>query len=235
MPAPPSPLRRVLEFDLAMERSLSSPLEGRGVHARWDPDDQRLRIRTSTQTSTGVPAVANIFGLPDVAVEVITPDVGGGFGTKVVHPYPEVLVPWAAHVGTRGQVGGGPLRALRVGHPRTGPGAPRAGRVRRRRHHPRLEVEFWHDTAYTPYGIVLPIITATQLPGPYRHRHYRVVHVALHQHGDLHAVPGAGRPGRLLRHGTDDGPHRRGSLGSTVRRCGRATSSGPTSSPTTST
>ena len=58
-----------------------------------------------------------------------------------------------------------------------------------------LEVEFWHDTgAYTPYGIVLPIITATQLPGPYRHRLPGHVHVALHQHGDLHAVPGAGRP-----------------------------------------
>jgi aerobic carbon-monoxide dehydrogenase large subunit len=26
----------VLELDLGMERSLSSPLEGRGVHARWD-------------------------------------------------------------------------------------------------------------------------------------------------------------------------------------------------------
>ena len=35
-----------------------------------------------------------------------------------------------------------------------------------------LEVEFWHDNVGTPYGIVLPI-TATQLPGPYRHRHYR--------------------------------------------------------------
>ena len=43
---------RVLDFALAMERSLSSPLEARGVHARWDADDQRLRLRTSTQTST---------------------------------------------------------------------------------------------------------------------------------------------------------------------------------------
>jgi CO/xanthine dehydrogenase Mo-binding subunit len=71
---------RVLELDLAMERSLSSPLEGRGVHARWDAEDGRLRLRTSTQTSTGVrAAVANILGLPDVTVDVITPDVGGGF------------------------------------------------------------------------------------------------------------------------------------------------------------
>ncbi|MBV9356956.1 MAG: molybdopterin-dependent oxidoreductase, partial [Chloroflexi bacterium] len=32
---------------------------------------------------------------------------------------------------------------------------------------------FLHDTgAYTPYGIIVPIITATQLPGPYKVRNY---------------------------------------------------------------
>jgi CO/xanthine dehydrogenase Mo-binding subunit len=189
----------VLEFDLAMERSLSSPLEGRGVHARWDADDQRLRIRTSTQTSTGVrAAVANIFGLPDVAVEVITPDVGGGFGTKVVHPYPEeVLVPWAARVLGR------EVKWVedRYEH------FVSATHERGQEHHVRvgfdddgvilgLDVEFWHDTgAYTPYGIVLPIITATQLPGPYRHRHYRVTFTSLYTN-TVTCTPyrGAGRP-----------------------------------------
>ena len=59
-----------------------------------------------------------------------------------------------------------------------------------------LEVEFWHDTgAYTPYGIVLPIITATQLPGPYRHRHYRVTFTSLYTN-TVTCTPyrGAGRP-----------------------------------------
>ena len=190
---------RVLDFALAMERSLSSPLEGRGVHARWDPDDQRLRIRTSTQTSTGVrAAVANIFGLPDVAVEVITPDVGGGFGTKVLHPYPEeVLVPWAAR--TLGREA--KWVEDRYEH------FVSATHERGQEHHVRvgfdddgiilgLEVEFWHDTgAYTPYGIVLPIITATQLPGPYRHRHYRVTFTSLYTN-TVTCTPyrGAGRP-----------------------------------------
>jgi carbon-monoxide dehydrogenase large subunit len=189
----------VLELDLAMERSLSSPLEGRGVHARWDADDQHLRIRTSTQTSTGVrAAVANILGLPDVAVEVITPDVGGGFGTKVVHPYPEeVLVPWAA------RLLGGEVKWVedRYEH------FVSATHDRGQEHHVRvgfdddgtilgLEVEFWHDNgAYTPYGIVLPIITATQLPGPYRHRHYRVTFTSLYTN-TVTCTPyrGAGRP-----------------------------------------
>jgi carbon-monoxide dehydrogenase large subunit len=190
---------RVLDFELAIERSLSSPLEGRGVHASWDATDQRLRIRTSTQTSTGVrAAVANILELPDVAVDVITPDVGGGFGTKVVHPYPEeVLVPWAA------RLLGHEVKWVedRYEH------FVSATHERGQQHHVRvgfdddgtilgLEVEFWHDTgAYSPYGIVLPIITATQLPGPYRHRNYRVTFTSLFTN-TVTVTPyrGAGRP-----------------------------------------
>jgi carbon-monoxide dehydrogenase large subunit len=189
----------VLELDLAMERSLSSPLEGRGVHARWDDEDGRLRLRTSTQTSTGVrAAVANILGLPDVAVDVITPDVGGGFGTKVVHPYPEeVLVPWAARLLGR------EVKWVedRYEH------FVSATHERGQQHHVRvgfdgdgtilgLEVDFCHDTgAYAPYGIVLPIITATQLPGPYRHRNYRVTFTSLYTN-TVTVTPyrGAGRP-----------------------------------------
>src|SRR3989454_10449651 len=38
-----------------------------------------------------------------------------------------------------------------------------------------LSDDFIHDgRAYTPYGIILPIISAAQLPGPYRVPNYRV-------------------------------------------------------------
>src|SRR5262249_60188508 len=38
-----------------------------------------------------------------------------------------------------------------------------------------LRDRFRHDAgAYTPYGIVIPLITSTQLPGQYRIRHYQV-------------------------------------------------------------
>jgi aerobic carbon-monoxide dehydrogenase large subunit len=88
----------VLEIDLSIERSASMPMEGKGVLARWDNDDQSLLMHTSTQTSTSVrQAVAVKLALPVDRVEVVTPDVGGGFGVKIVHPWPEeVLVPWAA-------------------------------------------------------------------------------------------------------------------------------------------
>ena len=87
-----------LELDLTIERSACTPMEGRGTVARWDPDLNRLQVWTSTQTSTGVrAAVAVKLGLDLGQVDVITPDVGGGFGVKINHPWPEeLLVPMAA-------------------------------------------------------------------------------------------------------------------------------------------
>jgi 1-aminocyclopropane-1-carboxylate deaminase len=59
-----------------------------------------------------------------------------------------------------------------------------------------LDVRFWHDNgAYTPYGIIVPIITATQLLGPYKPGAYRVEFWSLYTNTVL-VTPyrGAGRP-----------------------------------------
>jgi aerobic carbon-monoxide dehydrogenase large subunit len=87
-----------LHLDLDIERSASMPMEGKGVYARWDVADRSLRVYSSTQTSTSVRfALAAKLDLPVDRVEVVAPDVGGGFGVKIVHPWPEeILVPWAA-------------------------------------------------------------------------------------------------------------------------------------------
>ena len=117
-----------LELDLTIERSACMPMEGRGTVARWDADLGRLQVWTSTQTSTGVrAAVAVKLGLDLGQVDVITPDVGGGFGVKINHPWPEeLLVPMAARVlGRHGEVHRGPPRALHLLRPRARPGAPR--------------------------------------------------------------------------------------------------------------
>src|SRR5690606_20724325 len=56
---------RSLRLDLHVERSASTPLEGKGVFARWDADDRSLRVYTSTQTSTSVRfALAAKLNLP---------------------------------------------------------------------------------------------------------------------------------------------------------------------------
>jgi CO/xanthine dehydrogenase Mo-binding subunit len=188
-----------LEFRLDIERSASMPLEGRGVYARWDPDDGSLRVYSSTQTSTSVRmAIAAKLGLPLPKVEVIAPDVGGGFGVKIVHPWPEeILIPWAARTlgreikwtedrrehfissaHERGQV-----QYVRVGFDDD-------GRILG------LDVTFLHDHgAYTPYGIIVPIITSTQLLGPYKPGAYRVEFSSVYTNTVI-VTPyrGAGRP-----------------------------------------
>jgi CO/xanthine dehydrogenase Mo-binding subunit len=189
----------VLELDLEIERSASTPLEGKGVLARWDDDDKSLLVHTSTQTATSVrQAIAAKLGLPVDRVEVVTPDVGGGFGVKIVHPWPEeVLVPWAAcrlqqpvkwtedrrehfvsSAHERGQ-----LHHVRVGYDDD-------GRLLG------LSVRFWHDNgAYVPYGLIVPIITSTQLLGPYKPGPYRVEFASLYTNTVM-VTPyrGAGRP-----------------------------------------
>ena len=188
-----------LELELGIERSASMPMEGKGVLASWDSDDLSLTVHTSTQTSTSVrQAIAAKLALPVDRVEVITPDVGGGFGVKIVHPWPEeVLVPWAAcrlgrpvkwtedrrehfvsSAHERAQ-----LHQVRVGYDDD-------GRLLG------LSVKFWHDHgAYIPYGLIVPIITSTQLLGPYKPGVYRVEFASLYTNTVI-VTPyrGAGRP-----------------------------------------
>jgi aerobic carbon-monoxide dehydrogenase large subunit len=188
-----------LELDLFIERSASTPLEGRAVLARWDTGTRRLQIWTSTQTATGVrAAVAAKLGLALADVDVITPDVGGGFGVKIVHPWPEeVLVPWAA------RLLGQPVKFTedRREH------FVASAHERAQQHHVRvgfdgdgrilgLDVRFWHDNgAYVPYGVIVPIVTSTQLLGPYKPGAYRVEFDSLYTN-TLIVTPyrGAGRP-----------------------------------------
>src|SRR6195952_2681134 len=188
-----------LELDLDTERSASPPLEGRGVLARWDTDAQRLRMGTSTQTSTGVrAAVAVKLGLDLGSVEVITPDVGGGFGVKIMHPWPEeVLVPMAA------MALGRPVKFTEDRREHFISSAHERGQLQ----HVEvgfdddgvllgLSVRFWPDHgAYIPYGLIVPIITSTQLLGPYKPRSYRVEFDSLYTNTVM-VTPyrGAGRP-----------------------------------------
>jgi carbon-monoxide dehydrogenase large subunit len=188
-----------LELDLTVERSACTPLEGRGVVARWDPDVGRMTVWSSTQTATGVrAAVAAKLGLDLGQVDVITPDVGGGFGVKINHPWPEeLLVPLAARALGR------PVRFTEDRREHFISSAHERGQV----HHVEvgfddegrvlgLDVQFWHDHgAYTPYGLIVPIITSTQLLGPYKPGAYRVVFESLYTNTVM-VTPyrGAGRP-----------------------------------------
>ncbi|TMC12977.1 MAG: xanthine dehydrogenase family protein, partial [Chloroflexi bacterium] len=163
---------------LRLERSAAQPLEARAVWARWDAVEGRLTVYDSTQSPTSIRGgLAVLFGLPETSVEVIAPDVGGGFGPKIMLFNPdELLVPYAA------MKLGRPVKWTEdrrehftaVTHERAQVhevdfGFDDGGKLLA------LDVDFIHDAgAYTPYGLILPIITAAQLPGPYRVPNYRV-------------------------------------------------------------
>ncbi|MFW3169813.1 aerobic carbon-monoxide dehydrogenase large subunit [Geodermatophilus sp. CPCC 206100] len=189
----------VLEFDLTVERSLAAPLEGRGVLARPGPEDGRLVVHTSTQVAHAVRAVvAHLLELPQTAVDVVTPDVGGGFGLKGVRPWPEeVLVPLAARLLGRpvkwvedrreNFIASAQERAqqqhVRVGFDDT-------GRVLG------YEIDIWHDIgAYSQYGLVVSQNTSSHLLGPYAVPAKRATVTALYTNLVMVApYRGAGRP-----------------------------------------
>ncbi|MGD0065201.1 MAG: xanthine dehydrogenase family protein molybdopterin-binding subunit [Streptosporangiaceae bacterium] len=78
-------------------RVAALPLEGRACLAEWDDRDDQLVMHVSTQVPHQVRSgVAQALGLPERAVRVIAPDVGGGFGLKCVVGREEVAVAAAA-------------------------------------------------------------------------------------------------------------------------------------------
>ena len=79
----------VFHESLWQHRGGSHSLECRGVVAYHDTVDDRLTLWSSTQTPhASARILADLFGREQDRVRVIAPDVGGGFGPKLVF-YPE--------------------------------------------------------------------------------------------------------------------------------------------------
>ena len=184
---------------LLMDRGAAMPMECRGVLARWDEYEGMLTCWISTQGPIPIRnGLAAIFHLPEHKVRVIAPDVGGGFGTKIMMFYPEeILTPFAA---------------IRLGRPVKWIEDRRehfisANQERSQFHEVEYAFDdqgillavrdkFLHDTgAYTPYGIIVPIITACTLPGPYRLKDYYSEFTVLYTNKvPVSPYRGAGRP-----------------------------------------
>ena len=83
---------------LEIERSTASPIEGRGLNASWDPKAGRMVIYASTQAPVALKAgLCRLLELGQEQVHLEAPDVGGGFGSKIMVFYPEeVVIPYAA-------------------------------------------------------------------------------------------------------------------------------------------
>ncbi|HEX8967061.1 MAG TPA: xanthine dehydrogenase family protein molybdopterin-binding subunit, partial [Chloroflexota bacterium] len=190
---------RIVSGRFYVQRHTGMPLEPRGVAATWDAGREHLTLWSSTQwPHTLRQALSATLELPEQAIRVIAPDVGGGFGVKQ-DIYPEEIVV--------------ALLARRLRRP--------VKWIETRREHLCTAVharEQWHDMrlavrndgtilgmradvlsdqgAYTRgLGVLCPSLTAAGLPGPYRFHNYACrVRVALTNKAPAAAYRGAGQP-----------------------------------------
>jgi len=183
---------------LSIGRGGGQPMETRGLVAEYNAMAGLLTVWAAAQAPHQIRQfICELLDLPPHRVRVIAPDVGGGFGNKLI-VYPEdVLIPLLA------MRFGRPVRWLedRLEHMLTATqertqthtvevGFDDEGRLLALRDH------FVHDTgAYTPRGLVVPLLTASTLSGPYRIANIEVSFDSVY----THRVPvtpyrGAGQP-----------------------------------------
>jgi aerobic carbon-monoxide dehydrogenase large subunit len=189
----------VIERTLWVERGAAMPIETRGVVADYRPGTGELTVWDSTQSPNTIRlGICGFFKLPEHKVEVIAPDVGGGFGVKIAYWYPEeLLIPFAS---------------LELGRPVKWVEDRREHFIgshheRGQLHHARIafddeghilamEDTFLHDSgAFVPYGVIVPLVTMARLPGPYKVPAFRFATKVLY----TNTVPvtpyrGAGQP-----------------------------------------
>jgi len=188
----------VVREQFRLNKGGGHPMEPRGVVARHDEITDQLTLWNSTQMPHRAKAMlVATLGLSEHQVRVVTPEVGGGFGTKAVFHPEELAVPAAAlllkrpikwvedrfesftaSIGEREQIwtveaafeADGRLRGIRG------------------------TLVYDHGAA-TPYGIALPFNAATNLIGPYVLPAYRMlIDLCLTNKTPAAPTRGAGRP-----------------------------------------
>ena len=188
----------IVRAALWQHKGCGHAIECRGVVAAPDPVRDRLTLWSSTQT----PHVARrmlvkLLGCDEEQVAVVAPDVGGGFGPKLVF-YPEEVV-----VAVAAKLLGRPVKWIedrrehftattqeRDQYWDVEAAADAEGRLLA------IRGEMIHDHgAYTARGLNLAHNAATILPGPYRLPAYRLdVRMALTNKVPTTPVRGAGHP-----------------------------------------
>ena len=89
----------VVEIELVSRRQSAMPLEARAAHAAFDARTGRVTLTCSTQSPHVMrTAIAELVGMAESDLRVIAPDVGGGFGQKMMLPPEYVVVVHAARL-----------------------------------------------------------------------------------------------------------------------------------------
>ena len=86
----------LVEREMRFARHTGVPLEPRSIVASFEAAERRLTVHQATQVPHQMRAVyAEVLGLAEQDVRVITPDIGGGFGVKL-HVYDDEMAVCAA-------------------------------------------------------------------------------------------------------------------------------------------
>ena len=88
----------VVELELVNQRLIPTAMEPRAAAAQWDAPSEEMTVWTTSQNPHPIRLLLSAFtlGIPESKLRVISPDVGGGFGSKIFHYPEEVIVPWVA-------------------------------------------------------------------------------------------------------------------------------------------
>jgi carbon-monoxide dehydrogenase large subunit len=87
----------IVKRRLTNNRVTAAPLEGRAVFSRFDPVTGQLIHHTSTQLPhVHARSLATCLGFPQQKLQLISPDVGGGFGAKLSFYAEDVMAAFAA-------------------------------------------------------------------------------------------------------------------------------------------
>jgi len=88
----------VVELDLINQRLIPNAMEPRACVAQWDGANEEMTVWTTSQNPHPIRLLLSAFtlGIPENRLRVISPDVGGGFGSKIFHYPEEIITPWAS-------------------------------------------------------------------------------------------------------------------------------------------
>ncbi|MGE0649294.1 MAG: molybdopterin cofactor-binding domain-containing protein [Alphaproteobacteria bacterium] len=192
----------VVKEELRPERGCAQPMETRGVVGQYDASLDHLTVWDTTQAPVSARGlIAAKLGLPEASVTVIAPDVGGGFGVKIMLLYPEeLLIPFAARLlrrpvkwieDRREHFLGSNHERLMVHEVELA--ATKDGRLLGLR-----DVFYYDSGAYCPYGPINAECCQAVLPGPYKLPAIRTEYIAVYTNTPIVSpYRGAGQP-----HGT---------------------------------
>jgi carbon-monoxide dehydrogenase large subunit len=180
------------------------PIETRGLLAHWRETGSEpvLEVYATTQSQHEMRKIyADSLGISEHQVRVIAPDVGGAFGAKAPFYAEDLLVAWASR-----QIGA-PVQWIedRMEHMMS------CIHEREQRHEAALGVDsdgrilavtdtmIANNGAYVPWGIIVPLMTSTLIPGPYKVPNYLCDVTVVYTNTVPHApFRGAGRPQAAL-------------------------------------